>query len=60
MAITVDEDLVRHEVAHTVHLQRHRGDAIYCASDQEMAKAILDLFKERGWRVFQERSRTEP
>jgi hypothetical protein len=49
----VDENLVQHEVAHVIHEQRHKGQNYYCASDAEIAVAVLDLFNARNWQVLQ-------
>lgn len=55
---SVDTLLVRHEVAHVIHADRHKGDAQYCASDQQIAEKILELFAERGW-IVQQSKRAE-
>lgn len=56
----VDENLVQHEVAHVLHQLRHRGKNYYCASDAEMAVAVLDLFDSRRWFVGQDPPNKEP
>jgi len=47
----VSETLVQHEVAHVIHEQRHKGQNYYCASDAEIAEAVLDLFHTKNWTV---------
>ena len=45
----VSESLVQHEVAHVIHEQRHKGQNYYCASDADIAEALLDLFNSKRW-----------
>lgn len=56
----VNEDLVQHEIAHVIHEQRHKGANYYCASDADLAVALLDLFNAKTWTVVMdnERART--
>lgn len=49
----VDADLVHHEMAHTIHINRHRGDNYFCASDATLAVAVLNMFLEHAWVVMQ-------
>lgn len=49
----VDADLVHHEMAHTIHINRHRGDNYFCASDALLAAKVLDMYAERAWIVMQ-------
>ena len=53
MATPVDENLVQHEIAHVIHEQRHKGQNYYCASDADIAVAVLDLFDSKDWGVIQ-------
>ena len=55
---TVDENLVQHEIAHVIHEQRHRGQNYYCASDAEMATALLDLFNSKNWTFVHDPARS--
>ena len=57
---TVDENLVQHEVAHVIHEQRHKGQNYYCASDAEMAEALLDLLNSKNWVVVHSIIRDAP
>lgn len=52
-ATLVSGTLVQHEVAHVIHEQRHKGQNYYCASDAEIANAVLDLFHVQGWDVVE-------
>jgi len=54
----VSEDLVQHEIAHVIHEQRHKGQNYYCASDAEIAVAVLDLFDAKGWVPVQTHTET--
>jgi hypothetical protein len=49
----VPETLVQHEVAHVIHEQRHKGQNYYCASDAEIAEALLDLFNSKNWSMVE-------